>query len=196
MEGWQIASSVTSFWFTTRSIVERDGSCLVFAHRSIANMRRITNGSEKVFGRSAFTLMELMVVMSVLGVIAVAASSMLGSASVVSSLAAKQESQHMVAAMRAARATAIANGSKVLVQCVAEGRDIVGFQLIDGATGVLQPVHRFGEHVQSQWSDKEIVFLPTGMADKSLKISFEAESSAWVATVLSASGQVDLVRVK
>jgi len=157
-------------------------------------MRRTTTKLIEHRRRPAFSLLELAVVMAVLGVIAVAATSMRGSTQVVASLEARQEAQHLAAAFRTARATAIARTTNVHIQAVRSGRTIAGFQTLVNGTQVIQPEHRFGNSTQVSWSSPEIVFLPTGMTDRSLTISIVGQRATWQVQVLSASGQVSVVR--
>lgn len=146
--------------------------------------------------RLGFTLLELTVVLAVLGVVGIVATSMLHGSRVIQSLEARQEAQHLGAALRSARAGAIAEATPVRLQVLREGRSVVGFQTLADRTGVLQPQHRFGPRQDVEWSSPEIVFMPTGMSDRSLTVTITGENSTWVVEVLSASGQVSITRTR
>jgi prepilin-type N-terminal cleavage/methylation domain-containing protein len=140
----------------------------------------------------AFTLLELTVVMAVLGLIAVAATTMLGSKPVVDSLKAKQEAQLLAGALRTARTTAIANGAAVRIGSIQGMRGVVGYRLtFDSMPNVLlQPDYHFPEPLECRWSAPNLVFFSTGMTDQSLAIEIGTPATLWQVEVLSASGQV------
>ncbi len=142
--------------------------------------------------KRAFTLLELAVVMAVLGVVAVAASSMLGSRSVVASLQAREDAQILASALRTARNSAIANGSNVRVTAIQSGGQTLGFQTTTDSSPALklQPDHYFADSLKVSWSTGGIVFLPAGMTDRSLSVSVSSASVTWILDVRSASGQV------
>jgi prepilin-type N-terminal cleavage/methylation domain-containing protein len=146
--------------------------------------------------RSAFTLLELTVVMAVLGVVAVAASSMLGSHTIVGTLAARQQAELLASTLRTARSSAIAGQQPVSVAVHRDARLGIGYRtaLASDPNGLLQPVHYLPEGVIVEWSSPEIVFQPYGMSDRSLSVSITGSASIWVLDVRSASGQVTLIK--
>lgn len=146
--------------------------------------------------RAAFTLLELTVVMAVLGLVAVAASSMLGSKDIVDSLQARQQAQVLATALRSARTTAIAAGASVRVQAIFDRRNVVGFRTVWDASPsqVLQAEHIFPDALQIRWSDAAIVFAPTGMSVRPLTATITGSQSSWTLDVPSGSGQVSMTR--
>lgn len=136
----------------------------------------------------AFTLMELIVVMSLMGLIAVVSTSMLVGPNVIQAMAAREEAELFKTTLRLARTTAIANGSEVRVTTLSQG----GYRITDASGGLLHPKHLFAPKSVSKWSDNSLVFLPSGMSDRSLSVIFVTDRRSWQVDVLSGSGQVML----
>jgi Tfp pilus assembly protein FimT len=130
--------------------------------------------------------MELMVVMSLIGLIAVVSTSMLIGPNVVQSLAAREEAELFKTTLRLARTTAITNGSEVRIESLNQG----GYRVTDANGSLLQPEHRFAANSRVRWSDNSIAFQPSGMSDHSLSVVFMAAVRTWQVDVLSGSGQV------
>lgn len=145
--------------------------------------------------RRAFTLIELAVVMAVLGVVALAASSMLGARTVVGALNARQEAEVLSATLRTARATAIASQMPIRV---AAFRDSLGTGYTitpeNNSALLLQPIQYLPPALDVTWSAASVVFYPTGMCDNSLSVTLSHEVTQWVLDVRSASGQVTLTK--
>lgn len=135
---------------------------------------------------NAFTLMELMVVMSLLGLIAVVSTNTLIGPNVIQSMAAREEAVLFKTTLRLARTTAITNGSEVRLTSLSQG----GYRVIDANGGLLQPEHVFAPNSRVRWSDSSIAFQPSGMSDRSLSVVFMAAARTWQVDVLSGSGQV------
>ncbi len=146
--------------------------------------------------RLGYTLMELTVVMALLGLIAVAATSMLGSSRVTSSLLAQQEARHLQSALRTARATAISNSTGVQLQAVVQGSSVRGFRTTSSVGQILQPEHSFPEQLQVRWSAPAVVFDPTGMSSVALQAEIESESALWELVLFPGSGQTTLTRIR
>ena len=144
--------------------------------------------------RSAFTLVELAVVMAVIGGIAVVAVSMTGNRQVLDSLAARQQAAEVASTLRFARTAAVANNSDVQIEAMRSGRRISGLRVITGATPIelVGPLQEFPETLDVQWSVNQITFHPSGMADRSLQIEFSDAKATWRVQVLAGSGQVVL----
>lgn len=139
--------------------------------------------------KKAFTLIELTVVLAVLGAIAVAATSMLGGARVTQSLQARNEADVLANTFRMARATAITNNTPVRVEAIVN-RQVIGFRVVDTLGHLAMPETLYTNPIACTWSDNFVDFLPTGMTDKSLQVSFVGDSSDWNIDLLSGSGQV------
>ncbi|MEZ6136911.1 MAG: GspH/FimT family pseudopilin [Pirellulaceae bacterium] len=144
---------------------------------------------------SAFTLVELVVVLALLGVVAVASTSMLGGARVVGSVRAGQESQVLMQTLRMARATAISSFVSVQVETIVEGRTVVGYRVLDPTGQLVGREYRFEPSVATNWSTSAVTFMPTGATNTSLTVSFRGDSADWVVDLLSASGQVSARKV-
>ncbi len=130
--------------------------------------------------------MELVVVMSLLGLIAVVSTSMLVGPNVIQSMAAREEAELLKTTFRLARTTAITNGSEIRCTALSQG----GYRVTDARGELLQPEHVFASESVSKWSDDSLVFLPSGMSDRSLSVVFVDATRSWQVDVLSGSGQV------
>ncbi len=141
--------------------------------------------------RSAFTLIELMSVLVVLGVMAAAIGSMRMSPKLGERQRVKQEAQYVIAALRSARTTAIANGVRVRIDWHQNG-SLSGFVTnVEGADKEHQPqVHEFPPGMKSEWSSRSVTFTPDGSTDTSLSIVLTRPEATSVIELLSASGQV------
>lgn len=146
--------------------------------------------------RAAFTLLELAVVMAVLSVVAVAATSMLGSRESVSSLQSRQEAELLASAIRTAHTVAIAEGTNVRLQAIPNGRQIVGFRLVADGIGVIQADHAFPSEVSCTWSANELTFGPTGTSTQLLQVGISGARATWTATQTSATGQTLVTRTR
>jgi len=164
---------------------------LTMARPSDINQQLWTNGRRS---RSAFTLLELTVVMAVLGVVAVAASSMLSSHTIAGTLAARQQAELLASTLRLARSSAIAGQQPVSVAVHRDARLGIGYRtaLASDPNLLLQPIHYLPEGVTVEWSSPAIVFQPYGMSDRSLSVSIRGSRSTWILDVHSAAGQVFL----
>lgn len=145
---------------------------------------------------SGFTLLELTVVMAVLGVVALAASSMLSSSRVLTGLNARQAAEELSASLRTARATAISSQQPISVWLAVDPQLGTGYHLTlaSDPNVVLQPVRYFPPQVVVQWSSPAITFQPTGMSDRSLTATVVSPGSSWLLDIRSASGQVTLTK--
>lgn len=157
---------------------------------------RLSRRLKQHFDRSAFTLVELLVVMAVAGAIAVAASCMLGGRNVTTALAAREEAQHFVTAVRMARTNAISTGQPMVIRSVVERKGIVGFQVNGRGYELVNPVHRFSDSLDVAWSAQEVTLLPSGMAIPSLNVTFKSSRSKWQVVVVGATGQAIVSRSK
>jgi type II secretion system protein H len=140
---------------------------------------------------AGFTLMELVVVIALLGVLAVAATPMLNGRRVVSTLDGKQTAELLVSNLRMARTTAIMNGAPVYLIT-----DREGFGVLDANGQPLQPRHLYAPDLQVTWSVSTIAFQPTGMSDLSLQVRIANAIRQWSINVLSASGQVSMTEAQ
>jgi prepilin-type N-terminal cleavage/methylation domain-containing protein len=142
--------------------------------------------------RPAFTLLELTVVMAVLGVVAIAATSMLGSRNIVGSLAARQQAELLASTLRTARTSAIAGQQPITVALHRDAQLGLGYRtaLASDPNILLQPIHYFPEGLVVGWSSPAIIFQPYGMSDRSLSVTITGSAATWNLDVRSASGQV------
>ena len=145
---------------------------------------------------SGFSLIELICVMVVVGIMAAAFGSLRASPKLTERTRVKQETQYVSTALRAARATAIANGAPVRMNWYAS-RSSTGFATnVAGAAQDQQPPnHLFPASVKTQWSSRSITFLPDGTTDRSLSIVLASPDTTGLVELLSATGQV-VVTVK
>lgn len=146
--------------------------------------------------RAAFTLLELAVVMAVLSVVAVAATSMLGGRESVSSLQARQEAELLASAIRTAHTVAIAEGTNVRLQAIPSGRQIVGFRLVADGLGPIQADHDFPNEVSTTWSANELLFTPTGTSNQLLQVGVSGSRATWTAAQTSVTGQTSVTRTR
>ena len=154
------------------------------------------NSSSEHRCRAAFTLLELAVVMAVLSVVAVAATSMLGSRESVSSLQSRQEAELLASAIRTARTVAIAEGTNVRLQALPRGAQIVGFRLVADASGLVQADHTFPTEISTTWSANELLFTPMGTSTQLLQVDVSGSRATWTATQTSATGQTSVTRTR
>lgn len=141
--------------------------------------------------RHAFTLIELICVLVVLGVMAAAIGSMRMSPKLLERQRVKQEAEYVSAALRSARTTAIATGARVRLDWYQNG-DLAGFATrVEGADKDHQPPqHDFPSGMKSEWSSRSVTFGPDGSTDTSLSIVLARPDATSVIELLSASGQV------
>ncbi len=126
--------------------------------------------------------------MSLLGLIAVVSASTFIGPGVVGSMHARQEAEYLKTILRLARTTAVLNGNVVNLNVSGQG----GYAVSDASGELLQPEHHFAPGTTVQWSDTSLVFLPSGMTDRSFSVLFESDSRGWQVEVLSATGQVSI----
>ncbi len=141
--------------------------------------------------RRAFTLIELICVLVVLGVMGAAIGSMRMNPNLLQRQRVKQEAEYVSAALRSARTTAIANGARVRVDSY-QNRALAGFATtVEGADKDHQPpTHDFPPGLKSEWSSRSVTFGPDGSTDTSLSIVLACPDATSVLQLLSASGQV------
>ncbi|MEO8268230.1 MAG: type II secretion system protein [Aureliella sp.] len=141
--------------------------------------------------RSAFTLIELICVLIVLGVMAAAIGSMSASPQLVERLRVKQEAEFVSAAMRCARTTAIANAARVRMDWYQNG-DAAGFATtVEGADKDHQPPkHDFPPGMKIDLSSRSVTFAPDGSTDTSLSIVLARPNVTSFVELFSGSGQV------
>ncbi len=143
--------------------------------------------------QAGFTLIEVLCVLAVIGVMAVAIGSMRTSPEMVERLRVKQEAQYVSSALRAARTTAIANGLPVRMDWYQSGSETGFTTYVEGATKESQPpYHRFPAGLKSEWSSRGVIFQPDGSTDTSLSIVLASSTSAGLIELRSASGQVNV----
>lgn len=143
-----------------------------------------------------FSLIELICVMVVVGILATAFGSLRSSPRLTERTRVKQETQYLSTALRAARATAIANGAPVRMTWYARGSSTGFATNVAGAAQVQQPPdHSFPASVKTQWSSRSVTFLPDGTTDRSLSIVLACPDTTGLVELLSATGQV-IVTVK
>ncbi len=145
--------------------------------------------------RSAFTLLELVVVLSVLGVLAAAVASFSPSPYLAQRLGAKQETQYLLSALRAARSTAIATAQPVEMDWIQGKENILLSTHVSGYSSDRQPpAHFFPSYLKMDWSSSRLTFQPDGSSDRSLTMVVAGPVGPhYVLDVLSASGQVNLI---
>lgn len=167
-------------------------------HRQIRRQfrRQIPTSKTPWATHRAYTLLELTVVLALLGVVAIAASSLTNSSRIVGTVHGAEEARHLVAALRDARTQAVMRTTQVRLRAIHQGADVIGFATESDSSGTLQPDYYFPERLQIRWNASEIVFSPTGMSDVSLAVEIESEDSEWTVTVFSASGQTTMQRVR
>ncbi len=141
--------------------------------------------------RSAFTLIELICVLVVLGVMGAAIGSMRMSPKLLERQRVKQEVEYVSGALRSARTTAIANGAHVRLDSYQDGA-LTGFvTTVEGAAKDHQPPkHDFPPGLKTEWSSRSVTFGPDGSADTSLSIVLARPDATSVIQLFSASGQV------
>lgn len=141
--------------------------------------------------RSAFSLIELICVLVVLGVMAAAIGSMRMSPKLLERQRVKQEAEYVSAALRSARTTAIANGLPVQVVWYQDGQQSGIATSVGGADKDHQPPqHEFPLGMKTEWSSRSVTFAPDGSTDTSLSIVIARPEATSVVELLSASGQV------
>ena len=141
--------------------------------------------------RLGFSLIELICVLVVVGLVATAFGSIRTSPRLVERTRVKQEAQYVGAALRAARATAIASGAQVRVDTYQSGRATGFATSIAGAAKDQQPPnHIFPASVKTKWSSRSVTFLPDGTTDQSLSIVLASPDTMGLIELLSATGQV------
>jgi type II secretion system protein H len=150
--------------------------------------------------RSAFTLLELMVVLAVMGAIAASVTAF-DARRVVVSMESRQQAQVLVSALRLARTTAIASGRSVRLTKLSRSvqhasYDGFGLAFDDTPDIPLQPDIFFPSSVKVGWSAAKLVFSPAGMSDRSLQIEVAGGNTHWLVEVLSASGQITSSKLK
>lgn len=147
--------------------------------------------NQKFKNRVGFSLIELICVLVVVGLMATAFGSIRTSPRLVERTRVKQEAQYIGAALRAARATAIASGAQVRVGTYQSGRSTGLSTTIAGAAKDQQPPnHIFPDSVKTKWSSRSVTFLPDGTADQSLSIVLASLDTMGLIELLSATGQV------
>lgn len=147
--------------------------------------------NQKFKNRVGFSLIELICVLVVVGLMATAFGSIRTSPRLVERTRVKQEAQYIGAALRAARATAIASGAQVRVDTYQSGRSTGFSTSIAGAAKDQQPPnHIFPDSVKTKWSSRSVTFLPDGTADQSLSIVLASLDTMGLIELLSATGQV------
>ncbi len=154
-------------------------------------------GSCRKRSEQGFTLIELAVVLAVLGVVAVAATSMKSGARVVASIKSEQEARLLSQAFRTARITAIATSQPVRLRVIRDQREFIGFQTLSdvGRQDPLQPDHFFAGSLSVRWSESDVVFYSTGMTDRSATVSIQGEDSSWRVDLVQASGQAIVTKL-
>lgn len=147
--------------------------------------------------RAAFSLLELISVLVVLGLMGAAIGSLRSSPQLVDRLRVKQEADYLSAALRSARSTAIACGGQVHVDWYQNG-DTSGFvTTVEGTTQQLQPpAHDFPPGLKAQWSKRSVTFNPDGTTDTSLSIELSRPDAVSLVELLSGSGQVTVTKKK
>ena len=139
--------------------------------------------------RQGFTLIELTVVMAVLGVIAVAATSVFSGRRVIASVSAKQEAELLATTLRMARLQAVASGVPQRLMVQMNGRSAIGYHT--ASADLVAASRLFPNAMESRWSSQVVDFLPDGTANPSLTVALSAEAgNEWTVELFSASGQV------
>ncbi len=160
---------------------------MLFPSTPLSTMQRRT--------RPAFTLLELVVVLAVLGVMAAAVGSLRPAPQLAQRLSVKQETQFMLCALRAARATAIATAQPVELN-LSQGKESTTLSTRVAAypSDRQPPAHSFPSFLKAAWSTSRVAFQPDGSSDQSLVIVLAGpDGPSYVLEVLSASGQVTMV---
>jgi prepilin-type N-terminal cleavage/methylation domain-containing protein len=183
-KGWQDASLVTFF--------DLDAFCALLSSDRVFKATDMSRTSQPSLNdRRAFSLIELICVLVVLGVMAAAFGSMRMSPKLVERQRVKQEAEYVSLALRSARTTAIAGGIRVRLDWYQNG-DQAGFATtVEGADKDHQPPkHDFPAGMKTEWSNRSVTFAPDGSADTSLSIVLARPDAISVVELLSASGQV------
>lgn len=142
--------------------------------------------------RRAFTLFEVVMALAICTA-AIVAVQWSGTGSVVQSQRAAAQSRELAAALRAARQTAIGSGQaarlRFLLSAAQSGgtRGTAGF-VIERATDetnfvALTGVTRFPLQLVGQSNTNEIIFTPTGEADKALQHTFRVGDQSYIVSV-------------
>jgi len=141
--------------------------------------------------RKAFSLIELICVLVVLGVMAAAFGSMRMSPKLVERQRVKQEAEYVSLALRSARTTAIAGAVRVRLDWYQNGNQGGFATTVEGADKDHQPPkHDFPVGMKTEWSSRSVTFAPDGSTDTSLSIVLARPDATSVVELLSASGQV------
>jgi prepilin-type N-terminal cleavage/methylation domain-containing protein len=146
--------------------------------------------------RTGFSLIEVMVVVVVLSVVAIA-SQMLAPMSASRSVQAASESRKLVAALRMARQTAVSNQTPVRLRVLGSPRAITGYvieQQSGGAFIPISPQETLASLPTMTSNAASILFAPTGSSDVSLAVTLGNGRQTHQVSVVAATGLVRYVR--
>lgn len=141
--------------------------------------------------RCGASLIEVMAVVALIGLAAVAAATSFDPSRVVGGLEVDREARALELALLAARNTAVSTGQPVRVQATRQAGRIGSYQTFWNSTGeriVADCV--LSDKVDASWSTTAIVFNPLGQPSSALVCSLESDTAAWQVEVFAVSGQI------
>lgn len=142
----------------------------------------------------AFSLLELMLALAVMGMIAAVGVSFAGGHTGLANTTAKLEAYELSRTLRMARSHAISHVTTVGVQSIRRGRRIEAYQV--AIPSLVDGVHEFDEKVSVTWSVPNVSVFPNGALDQSLEALITGDDSVWQVLVPSGTGQPFVTQVR
>lgn len=141
------------------------------------------------FQRGGFSLLEVLAVVVILGLLAVAGAARLAPG-VEGNLASGTDSFRILMALRQARSAAIATGDNHRVRMVSTGGAITGFQIErdGGSTTIVEGPYTFSQSISITQSGSDATFNFQGEAVVAPVITFSGPNRTDRITVVSATG--------
>jgi prepilin-type N-terminal cleavage/methylation domain-containing protein len=146
--------------------------------------------------RRGFSLIEVMAVVVVLAFAAVS-SQMLAPTNAIRSMDAASESKKLVAALRMARTTAVAQQRPVRVRLLGSNRNVTGYvteQQLGATYSPIAPAENWTMQTTTSSNSLNVVFAPAGTADNAMLITMQAGRQTHQVSIVPATGKVSYAK--